>query len=185
MSRLGRATLCPSIVLSPDSGGSPPSSSAMSVLVPPMSNVMRSRVPEQARRVPAPRDPAGRPRQDRARREAHGVRDRRDAAVRLHHQHAAGVAARPEPRREGAQVARERRADVRVHDGRADPLVLLDLRQHLGRHGQVRPGKPAARPRGGCRARAGDSGTRAGSRSRPRRPPRAPATGPRRRASCG
>jgi hypothetical protein len=41
MSIDGSASFEPAIIRSPESWGSPPSSSAMSVLVPPMSNVIR------------------------------------------------------------------------------------------------------------------------------------------------
>ena len=87
---------------------------------------------EQARGVPAPRDAAGRAREDGARGQAHRVRDGRDAAVRLHDQHVALVARLAQPRAQVAQVAAEDRAHVGIHHGGAEALVLLDLREHVG-----------------------------------------------------
>ena len=120
----------------------------MSVLVPPMSKVMRLPSPSRraACRLPA-MPPAGpdstAPAASRTESAMRG-----DAAVGLHDQHLARVAGLAESLVEVAQVARERRADVGVDHGGAEALVLLDLRQHLGRERDVGAGQE---PLEGCR----------------------------------
>ena len=94
---------------------------------------------EEARRVAAARHPAGRARQHGAGGEADRVDDRRDPAVRLDDEDGARVAGADQSLAEAREVSRERGAHVGVDDGRADPLVLLDLREHLGRQRDVRP----------------------------------------------
>ncbi len=158
--------------LSPVRCGSPPSSSAMSVLVPPMSKVMRLPSPSSRARVPAARDAAGRAGEHRARGQAHRVRDGRDPAVRLHDQDVARVAGLAQPRAQAAQVAAEHRAHVGVHHGGAEALVLLDLREHLGGERHVGVGQEPREQLPGLAARGADRGRSAGSRPRPRRLPR-------------
>ena len=112
--------------------------------------------------------PAG-PESTAAGREPHRFRNGRDAAVRLDDQDRARKAGLLEPGREPGQIALQHRADVGVDDRRADPLVLLDLRQHLGRRRDV-----DARQRGAHRVRGlalvpRHRARRAESRSRPPR----------------
>ena len=137
---------------------------------------------EEPRAVAAPRHAPRGPGQDRAGGEPDGVGDRRHAAVGLDDEDRAGVARLDEALGQAREVARERGADVGVDDGRADPLVLLDLGQHLRGERDVgarqRPAKGAlASP-----ARAARPGRRAGSR---RRPPRRPRAGGRRSRGRG
>ena len=99
-------------------------------------------VAQEPRRVPAARDAARGAGEHRARGQPHRVGDARDAAVRLHDEDLARVAARLEPLREAPQVGRQRRADVGIDHRRAEALVLLDLRQHL--RGERRRGRAAA-----------------------------------------
>ena len=91
-------------------------------------------------------DPAGRTGEHGAGGEAHGLGDRRDAAVGLHDQDRARVARLRAAARQAREVARQRRADVGVDDGGTHPLVLLDLRQHLRRERHVGARQRGARP---------------------------------------
>src|SRR5207245_1068118 len=91
--------------------------------------------------VAARGDAAGRAGQHRAGGHAGRLAHRGHAAVRLNDQDVAAGAVALETRGEIFQVARQRRPDVRVHDGRPDPLVLLDLRQDLAGERYVRPWK--------------------------------------------
>ena len=102
---------------------------------------------EEARRVAAARHPAGRSRQHGAGGQADGVDDRRDPAVRLDDEDGARVARADQSLAEAREVPRERGAHVGVDDGRADPLVLLDLREHLGRQRDVGPRQGLPEPR--------------------------------------
>jgi hypothetical protein len=96
---------------------------------------------DQRRAVAACRDAARGPREHRASGEARRFRHRRDAAVRLHDQHFAAIARRRELVAEAHEVPREHGADIGVDDRRPDPLVLLDLRQHLRRERHIRVGQ--------------------------------------------
>ena len=143
----------------------------MSVLVPPMSKVMRLPSPRERRdaRGALPGDAARRAREHRARGEADRVGDGGDAAVRLHDQHVA----RDSPPRAAApprrpQVAGEHRAHVGVHHGRAEALVLLDLRQHLGGERHVGVGQQAGEEPARLPLVPRDRGRSGGSRPRPR-----------------
>jgi hypothetical protein len=61
--------------------------------------------------------------------------------VRLHDQDLSLVPGLLEPSGETRQISSEGRTDVGVHDRGAEALVLLDLRQHLGRERHVGGGK--------------------------------------------
>ena len=141
---LGSATLLPPTALSPVSCGSPPSSSAMSVLVPPMSKVMRLPAPEHpraVRRFPRCRPP-DRTAPPRRRGESESsmvatppcdcMMSTRPAIARL-----------AQPLLEPAEIAREHGPHVGVHHGGAEALVLLDLREHLGGERHVGAGQQA------------------------------------------
>jgi hypothetical protein len=93
---------------------------------------------DHPRAVGATGDAARGAREDRPCGEANRVGDGGHAAVRLHDEHAAAIAGFRQARLEPAQVPGEHRAHVGVHHGGAEALVLLDLRQHLGRERHVR-----------------------------------------------
>jgi hypothetical protein len=61
----------------------------------------------------------------------------------------AAVARAFQPRRQAVEVAAHGRADIGVHGGGAEALELLDLRQHLGREGDVDAGQGGAERGGG------------------------------------
>jgi hypothetical protein len=92
---------------------------------------------DESRAVASGGDAAGRPRQHRAGGQARRLAHRRHAAVRLDDQDVAAVAVLREPRREILEIARQRRTDVRVDDGRPHALVFLDLRQDVARERDV------------------------------------------------
>jgi hypothetical protein len=82
--------------------------------------------------------------------QAHGVLDGGDAAMRLHDEHAAGIAGLLQPRVEPAEIARQHGSHVSVHHRGPEALVLLDLREHLGGQRYVgRREQPREEPAGG------------------------------------
>ncbi len=88
----------------------------------------------RAAQMGARRHPAGRPRKHGGDGAARGGRERRHAAVRLHDVFLPrGDARLGQAPIELTDVAREDRLQIGVDDGRAQPIVLADLRQHLGR----------------------------------------------------
>jgi hypothetical protein len=95
----------------------------------------------EARGMDAAGYAAGRARQHGSGRHAPGLGDRHDAAVRLNDQGRPAVAGFREPLLEPRQIAREGWADIGVDDRCRDPLVFLDLRQHLGRQRDVGAGE--------------------------------------------
>ena len=155
--------------------GWPPTISEMSVLVPPMSNGIRLPSPSSRAAWTLPATPPAGPDSTAPAASRAGLGDRRDAAMRLDDQGRAAVAGLGEPALQPRQIARQRRADIGVDDGRRDPLELLDLRQHL--RGQRDVDVRAARVRCASRSRARGAGRgrRADSRPRPPRPVRASA----------
>ena len=106
-------------------------------------------VPENPACVSRRRDTAGRPGEHPAGREPDRVGHRREAAVRLHDEQRPGVPRLAQAFGETLEITLERRSDVRVDDGRADPLELLDLRKHVGRHRHVHRGQFAGERLGG------------------------------------
>ncbi len=98
---------------------------------------------EQPRGVTAARDTARGTGEDRARREAHRVRDGRHPAVRLHDEHVAPVARGLQARSERPEIPRQHRSHVGVDHGGAESLVLLDLGQHVGGERHVGVGQQA------------------------------------------
>ena len=104
---------------------------------------------EDPARVACRRHPAGRPRQDSTGGEPDRVGHSRESAVRLHDQDRPGVARLGQALGEALEVALQHRADVRVDHGRADPLELLDLGEHLGGERHVHPGQGADERLGG------------------------------------
>ena len=100
----------------------PSTTSETSVLVPPMSNGMRLALAEEARRMPAAGDAAGRPESTApaaSRTEsAIGATPPWDWMIRTGPANPASA----QPAREPGQIARQRRADIGVDDGGGDPL---------------------------------------------------------------
>ncbi len=132
MSSIGTARSRPSILPRPAISGAPPRISATSHEVPPMSKVMRSGEPVCRRHMHPGGHAARRPRQHGGDGALGGGGEGRHAAVRLHDVglpggDAGGGEAPLQPR----DVARQDRLQVGVDDGRAQPVVLADLRQHL------------------------------------------------------
>ena len=74
---------------------------------------------------------AGRAGQHGPGRQSARLGDRRDAAMRLDDQGRTVVAGLRQAPLEARQIARQGRADIGIDDGRRDPFVLLDLRQHV------------------------------------------------------
>ena len=75
---------------------------------------------------------AGRSREHTAGREPDRIGDGRESAVRLHDEQRPGIPRFGQALGETLEIALEHGSDVRVDDGRADPLELLDLREHVG-----------------------------------------------------
>ena len=100
-------------------------------------------------RVACRRHPAGRPREDPAGGEPDRIGHGREPAVRLHDQHRPRIARLGHTLGEAFEIAFEHGADVRVDHGGADPLELLDLREHLRGEGHVHPGQGAGERLGG------------------------------------
>ena len=134
MSIIGTARSRPSILPRLATNGSPSLISATSQDVPPMSKVMMFWKPRHAARIGARGHAAGRPRQHGRHRLARGGGEGRHAAVRLHDVFLPrGEAGLVQAAVELRDVARQDRLQVGVDDGRAQPVVLADLRHDVGR----------------------------------------------------
>ena len=129
----------------------------MSVEVPPMSKVMRSPWPSSRAACRLPAMPPAGPESTAPAASLHRVRDARHAAVGLHDEDLAPIAARLEPFFEAAQVGGQRRADIGIDHRRAEALVLLDLGQDLGRERHVDAGQEALEGAGASPARGAAS----------------------------
>ena len=93
--------------------------------------------PRAAGEAGAGHDPGGGTRFHHAGGFAPGRLDGHDAAARLHDVNRTVDAQRPKPVQQRLHVALDHGPDVGVHDGGARPLVLPDLRQDVGRAGDV------------------------------------------------
>ena len=137
MSRLRNAMRWPASVPSAESEARPSEISEMSVLVPPMSNGTRSGMPSRsAHRRPPEMPPAG-----------------PDSTVPAASRAASSTGAMPPCDRmmkrralearlgealfEIGQIVPHQRPDIGVHDRGRDPLIFLDLRQHIARSGNA------------------------------------------------
>ena len=92
---------------------------------------------QQPRGILAARNAAGRTREHAAGRQPHRFRNGRNAAMRLDDQQWRAQPRLAQPRLETREIALEHRPDIGVDDGRADPIVLLDLRQDLRRERHI------------------------------------------------
>ena len=185
MSRLCSATRWPAIRRSDAIAASPPTTSEMSVEVPPMSNGMRSPWPRSRAAYWLPATPPAGP-------ESTPPAASRTASAMVATPPCDWMistgARNPASRSrvsEAGQVALQRRADVGVDDGGADALVLLDLRQHLRRERDVDARHGGAHGLGRRPLVGSRRASCAGSRSRPPRRPGASGPRWRRRASRG
>ena len=149
MSRLRSAMRWPASMPSAESEARPSEISEMSVLVPPMSNGTRSGMSEQIGAAPGAGNAAGRSRQHRARGQPRGFLDRRHAAMRQDHEQRALESRFGKTLLQIGQIVPHQRPDIGVHDRGRDPLIFLDLRQHVAGAGNADAGQFAREPFGG------------------------------------
>jgi hypothetical protein len=95
------------------------------------------------------RDAAGGAGERGADREPRRLGHRSHAAMAQDHEESAAVARLFQPRREAVEIAPHHRRDVGVHGGGAEALEFLDLRQDVGREGDVEAGQRGAERGGG------------------------------------
>ena len=88
-----------------------------------------------------PRKAARRARQHRARRHTDGLDDGGDSAVRQRDERRAAISGVAKAGLKLAQIAFQNRSHIGVHSCRRDPLVLLDMGQHLGGKRHVNVGE--------------------------------------------
>ncbi len=107
-------------------------------------------LPQPARRQRHARgDTARRARQRRAGGQPRRFLDRRHAAMRQNDEDRPAIARLVQPPAQTREIARHDRPDIGVHARGRDALVLLDLRQHLGRGGDEHIGQRRTHRLGG------------------------------------